>query len=85
MACFASASRVSASAGLRSMVPTANGAPCASKNKALPAGHVLTFDDLESKKPKGYGVSASEFEKVIGKKLGRDIMQWEFLNYDDLE
>ncbi len=54
-------------------------------NKDLPAGHVITFDDLESKKPKGYGIDASEFEKVVGKKLVREMVKWDFLNYYDLE
>lgn len=54
-------------------------------NKDLPSGHVINFEDLESKKPNGYGISATEFEKVIGKRLGRDLKQWEFLNYEDLE
>lgn len=53
-------------------------------NKDLPAGHVITFEDLESKKPKGYGIGASEFQNVIGLKLRRDLGKWEFLNYDDL-
>lgn len=53
-------------------------------NKALPAGHVITFEDLESKKPKGYGIDASEFEKVVGRVVSRDMKKWEFLNYDDL-
>jgi N,N'-diacetyllegionaminate synthase len=41
-------------------------------NKNLAKGHVITFDDLESKKPKGYGISATDFEKVIGRKLNKD-------------
>lgn len=53
-------------------------------NKNLPVGHKLTFDDLEAKKPKGYGIEASEFEKVIGKQLKKDIKKWEFLNWEDL-
>ena len=53
-------------------------------NKELPKGHCLTFLDLEAKKPKGYGIDAIEFEKVVGKKLSRDISPWEFLNYKDL-
>jgi N,N'-diacetyllegionaminate synthase len=36
-------------------------------NKNLPKGHVITFEDLESKKPKGYGISARDFKNVIGK------------------
>jgi N-acetylneuraminate synthase len=54
-------------------------------NKNLTKGHILTFDDLESKKPKGYGISATDFEKIIGRKLNGDKIQWDFLNEDDLE
>jgi N-acetylneuraminate synthase len=53
-------------------------------NKNLPKGHVLTFDDLESKKPKGYGISAADFEKVIGRTLNTNKSQWDFLNEADL-
>src|SRR5690606_33097816 len=52
--------------------------------KDLPAGHVITFEELEAKKPKGYGVSVSDFHSVVGRVLSRDLKQWEFLNYDDL-
>ena len=54
-------------------------------NKNLSKGHVITFDDLESKKPKGYGISATDFEKVIGRTLNADKLQWDFLNVEDLE
>ncbi|WP_081211275.1 N-acetylneuraminate synthase family protein [Salegentibacter sediminis] len=53
-------------------------------NKDLPAGHKLTFDDLEAKKPKGHGIDASEFEQLIGQELKREMKQWEFLNDEDL-
>ena len=53
-------------------------------NKALPQGHILTFNDLETKKPRGYGIEASKFKEVIGRKLKRDMRQWEFLNNEDL-
>ncbi|WP_372744872.1 N-acetylneuraminate synthase family protein [Lutibacter sp.] len=53
-------------------------------NKDLKEGHILTFDDLETKKPKGYGMDASKFELIIGKKLKRDLMQWDFLNEGDV-
>lgn len=52
-------------------------------NKNLKKGHVLTFEDLESKKPKGYGVDALKFKNCIGKKLSRDLEQWEFLKEED--
>ena len=53
-------------------------------NKNLPAGHTITFDDLETKKPKGYGISAQNFMSVIGKKIKNDKSQWDFLNEYDL-
>ena len=53
-------------------------------NKDLPKNHVLTFDDLESKKPKGFGIDASRFQDVIGKKLNRDLKKWDFLNETDM-
>ncbi|WZL88423.1 N-acetylneuraminate synthase family protein [Salinimicrobium sp. 3283s] len=54
-------------------------------NKDLPAGHILTFEDLEAKKPKGFGIEASNFREVIGKNLSRNLVQWEFLQEEDLE
>ena len=54
-------------------------------NKDLPEGHVLTFDDLEAKKPKGYGIEAQYFKEVIGKPLKVGMKQWGFLNEGDLE
>ena len=53
-------------------------------NKNLPAGHILTFKDLEAKKPKGYGIDASQFEQVIGKEVKTGMTQWEFLNWENL-
>ncbi len=53
-------------------------------NKDLPAGHILCFDDLEAKKPKGYGIETSKFSEVIGNKLKKNLKKWEFLNEDDL-
>lgn len=53
-------------------------------NKDLPRNYILTFEDLEAKKPKGYGLEASIFKEVIGKVLKRDLKQWDFLNEKDL-
>jgi N,N'-diacetyllegionaminate synthase len=53
-------------------------------NKDLPKNHILTFADLESKKPKGFGIDASRFQEVIGKCLNKDLKQWDFLNETDL-
>ena len=54
-------------------------------NKDLPKGHTITFADLESKKPKGYGIDASCYKEVIGKVLVKDKKQWDFLNEEDIE
>lgn len=53
-------------------------------NKDLTKGHILVFEDLETKKPKGYGIGASRFKEVIGKALIKDMKQWDFLNEGDL-
>ncbi len=53
-------------------------------NKDLPAGHILCFDDLETKKPSGYGISAKNFETVIGKKLKTSKKQYDFLTESDI-
>jgi len=39
---------------------------------------------LEAKKPKGYGILASEYEKVIGKKIKKSMNKWDFLNDSDI-
>ena len=54
-------------------------------NKNLSVGHKLTLDDLESKKPKGYGIDASCYQDIIGKKLTRDMIQWDFINEEDVD
>jgi len=54
-------------------------------NKDLPKGHVLTFEDLESKKPKGYGIDTQRFKNILGKKLKDNKSRWDFLNEEDLE
>lgn len=53
-------------------------------NKDLPKNHIITFDDLEAKKPKGYGIDASKFSAIIGKKLIFDKKQWDFLKEEDI-
>lgn len=54
-------------------------------NRDLKEGHVIQFEDLEAKKPKGFGIPASGFEKVIGKKIKQDLKQWNFLQEEDLK
>lgn len=54
-----------------------------SVNKSLQKGHYLSFADLESKKPKGMGIPAHQYEQVIGKQLDKDLNQWEFITEND--
>lgn len=53
-------------------------------NKDLPAGYSIRQEDLEAKKPKGYGIAASNFREVVGKMLKVDKMAWDFLREEDL-
>lgn len=53
-------------------------------SKSLPKGHILSFDDLEAKKPAGEGIDASEFKTVLGRPLTHAKAQYEFLNQADL-
>ena len=54
-------------------------------NKDLTKGHILSLDDLEAKKPKGYGIDASKFQEVLGRKLNNNLNKWDFLKVEDLE
>lgn len=53
-------------------------------NRDLPAGHILQFEDLETKKPAGKGISAMNFKYFLGKKLVRPVQKYDFLNNEDL-
>ena len=39
---------------------------------------------MEAKKPKGFGIEASKFQEIIGKKLNKDLQQWDFLTENDV-
>lgn len=54
-------------------------------NKDLKNGDIIRIDDLESKKPKGYGINASDFSTIVGKKINKDLKKWDFLNFEDLD
>jgi N-acetylneuraminate synthase len=54
-------------------------------NKDMKAGETITFDDLEAKKPSGYGISAKEYKKVLGKKVNKDMKKWDFLREEDID
>ncbi|GGC13155.1 N-acetylneuraminate synthase family protein [Dyadobacter sediminis] len=53
-------------------------------NRDLPQGHVISINDLESKKPAGYGISAKNYQDIIGKRLNKDLSQWDFITVNDL-
>lgn len=55
-----------------------------SVNRDLPAGHILAFEDLEAKKPAGRGLTATHLEGVLGRRLVRAKVRWDFLHEDDL-
>lgn len=53
-------------------------------NKDLPKGHLITFDDLEAKKPARQGVTANDFRTVLGRVLKVDKKRYDFLQATDL-
>lgn len=53
-------------------------------NKGLPVGHVITFEDLEAKKPANYGIPASRFREILGKSLNKKKNKFDFLTEEDL-
>lgn len=53
-------------------------------NKDLPENHVISFEDLEAKKPYGYGIPPTDYKKIMGRRLMKGMKQWDFLNIEDL-
>lgn len=51
----------------------------------LPAGHVLTLNDLEGKKPAGRGISMDRLGSVLGRALARSKARFEFLHETDIQ
>jgi N-acetylneuraminate synthase len=54
-------------------------------NKDLELGHIIQEEDLETKKPAGYGVDAKDFQNILGKKLNKNLNKYDFINYNDFE
>ena len=54
-------------------------------NRDLEAGESIERQVLESKKPAGLGIPASQYERIQGRVLARPLKKWEFLNWTDLE
>jgi N-acetylneuraminate synthase len=48
-------------------------------NRDMKVGDIITFDDLEAKKPFGYGIPAKDYKKILGKKINTDMKKWDFL------
>lgn len=53
-------------------------------NKHLSAGHIIRFEDLESKKPLGHGIPSKQYKDVIGKRLKAEKVMYDFLKVEDL-
>lgn len=51
----------------------------------LPKDYVIQFDDLEARKPAGFGIPPSRFREIIGRKLKRSKGQFEFLSMEDMD
>ncbi|MDB2648002.1 N-acetylneuraminate synthase family protein [Flavobacteriaceae bacterium] len=49
-------------------------------NKDLKKGHIISINDLETKKPKGKGVNSSEYKNILNKKINHDLKKWDFIN-----
>ncbi len=54
-------------------------------NRDIKKGEMISFSDLEGKKPANKGIPAKEFERVLGKKLLFPKKKWDFLNEEDLK
>ncbi len=53
-------------------------------NKDLKAGSEISINDLEAKKPHGYGIEAKLYKTVLGKKLREDLKAFSFLKNENL-
>lgn len=53
-------------------------------NMDLQKGHPLRFEDLEGKKPAGYGIDARFYGWAIGKKLRKNLKKWDFLKREHI-
>jgi len=51
-------------------------------NRDIKKGERISFDMLEGKKPKGFGIDAEKFNSVIGKRVTKDLGKWDFLTED---
>jgi len=54
-------------------------------NKNLKKGHILTLDDLETKKPGNMGISAAEYASVVNRVLLNSKKKYDFLLQEDIQ
>ncbi|MFT4757686.1 MAG: N,N'-diacetyllegionaminate synthase [Vicingaceae bacterium] len=54
-------------------------------NKDLKKDTLITFEDLETKKPAEMGIPAHEYKKVVGKHLINNLRRWDFIQWNDLK
>ena len=54
-------------------------------NKDKKTGETIEFDDLEAKKPFGYGIPAKNYKSVLGKQINKDLKKWNFLTKNDID
>jgi N-acetylneuraminate synthase len=53
-------------------------------NTGVTKGDILTEEMLEAKKPKSLGIDAALYQQVIGKKVNKDMVKWDFLTEEDI-
>lgn len=56
-----------------------------SVNRDMTVGEVIRLQDLESKKPGGFGIHPMHFEQVIGKQINKPLKKWSFLTEADMQ
>jgi N,N'-diacetyllegionaminate synthase len=54
-------------------------------NRDLKSGDIIKLEYLEGKKPGDKGISAADFQEILGKKVTKDKGQWDFINKEDIE
>jgi N,N'-diacetyllegionaminate synthase len=53
-------------------------------SRDLPAGDIIGVDDLVERKP-GTGVAPEHIHEFVGKRLKKDLAQWQLLHWDDVD
>lgn len=53
-------------------------------NRSMKKGELISLQDLECKKPAGKGISAANFQEILGKKLAHDLQKYSFLRFEDV-